>query len=308
MISQTETATIHSIHQPCKNCVFATYDLEQDKPTQAGCRLKKLEIFCSRDPESVIEAEDEEAAFVIVNNRKCQFFRDNNSQWASIVPFADYETQVRKDVVQKLDFVIVVDDYDGNELDEKLARLKATLDSLKQQTVAPNRVFIVNNSEKVRAGQLQGFLDKNAQGLNVYRTQIHIRAEGKQIHFLACVDEVFSKTTGHFYATFRPGFVLPKDFVESIDKAINDRLEQFVVLSPVDEAMNGMVVQRGFHKAYDGNAPGQGYDDSVELPPGEEAQPVMLHDLVEKAVFFAGIYKRPELVSKVTDVCPSLLA
>jgi len=298
---------LHTVHQSCKNCVFADYswdpaaDPDRNKPRQSNCTAGKLAIFHAQSPDNIVEAEDDEAEFCIVNNRKCQFFRDNRSEWAQHVTPDQWVAQARAEAQMRIDVIIVLDDSG-----EGLAGLETTLERLKKQTVKASRVFVVNNSETIRTGKLQQFIDKHSGDLNIYRTDIHIRVEGKCIHHLACVDEVFSKTNGHFYATFRPGFPIPEDFIASIDAAINDRLEQFVVLQPIDADLNGMVVQKGFHKAYDGNAPGYGYDDSIEVAEGEEQQPTMLHDISEKAAFFARVYKRPELSKGVVDVCQSL--
>lgn len=298
---------LHTVHQSCKTCVFADYNWDpnaepdQNKPRQTGCAAGKLAIFHAQSPANVVEAEDDEAEFCIVNNRKCQFFRDNRSEWAKQVPADQWADHARAEARMRIDVIIVVDDSG-----EGLPGLESTLECLKRQTLKANRVFVVNNSEVIRTGKLQQFLDKHAGDLNIYRTDIHVRVEGKCIHHLACVDEVYSKTNGHFYATFRPGFAIPEDFIASIDAAINDRLEQFVVLQPVDAALNGMVVQRGFHKAYDGNSPGYGYDDTIEVAEGQEPQPTMLYNISEKAAFFANIYKRPELSKKVVEVCQSL--
>lgn len=65
------TPTIHSIHTPCKECVFALYE----NITQTGCALNYLDIYKTNNTE-VLEAYDQEKEFYVINDKKCIGYRE----------------------------------------------------------------------------------------------------------------------------------------------------------------------------------------------------------------------------------------
>ncbi len=300
-------------HQSCRDCCFADYKPDAalepgEKPTQLGCTVGKLDVFRLQNPTNgVVDAEDASAAFMIVNGRKCQFYRDFKSDWATKTPRANWSTTTRIEVIQRIDFIIVLADDDGDNATEILGNLGITLDSLSGQTIKPAKVIVVNNNSHIRAGQLQLTIQSHSNGLNIFRQDIFLRGEAanQRVPRLVCVDEAFSKLTGHFYALARAGFVFPRSFVYDIDFAINTEMAMFLVLEPVDDKDNALVVQRGFHKLHGGNFPGlveSTKDDGVT------AETRTVSTIVEKAHYLIGLYERPNLVQKVTSICPSLLS
>lgn len=68
----TDNNPIHSIHTPCKNCVFATYN----QNTQYGCGLNYLDKY--KADNLVLEAYDDEKEFYIINDKKCIGYRENS--------------------------------------------------------------------------------------------------------------------------------------------------------------------------------------------------------------------------------------
>src|SRR5579872_2341680 len=98
-----EDPKLHSIHQPCKNCVFAVYEGK----TQTSCAAGRLDKFRAQGENAVVAAEDEELEFEIINGRPCLMFRDRYSDWARAFAPEHYEAQARREIVIRTDAVIV---------------------------------------------------------------------------------------------------------------------------------------------------------------------------------------------------------
>lgn len=74
--------TIHAVHTPCKNCVFAKYDGN----TQIDCSLDFISKLRHNNTE-ILEAYDNEKEFYVINNKKCIGYREN--KWFEQFGLAD---------------------------------------------------------------------------------------------------------------------------------------------------------------------------------------------------------------------------
>jgi hypothetical protein len=63
---------VHSIHTPCKQCVFAKYD----NITQTGCHLDYIDKYRTSGIQ-ILEAYDDHKEFYIINDKKCIGYREN---------------------------------------------------------------------------------------------------------------------------------------------------------------------------------------------------------------------------------------
>ena len=69
-MKMTEVSAISTI---CKNCLFAKYD----KTTQVGCEFNRTETIDNHPVCELIEAQDEDKEFYILNNHICPYQRTN---------------------------------------------------------------------------------------------------------------------------------------------------------------------------------------------------------------------------------------
>lgn len=308
-MSEHEESPVKIHHTPCKNCVFAEYLMDswkpEEKPTQVGCRLGRTEKFEAQG--CLLEAEDEERQFYIVNGRNCKAFRDVNSEWAKKVPASQRAKMVRMEMTLLVDIIVYLGETTSTE------SLKKTIKSLKAQTLAAHRVLFLSNQSKVHRKELVTFLNKNTQGLADWKfTHIILKEEnGDKVSRERSVDLSIQHIDGHYYAVASCGFEFPPTFVADLDKAINDNLERFSLLT-ANSSGEGQVVQTTVHKhpSMNGNGmAGVKLDEGVE-PPGVGQTTtgeinLLLRNLAEKVQFHAIVDDQPYLVKSVTDVCPS---
>jgi hypothetical protein len=73
---------VHSIHTPCKQCVFAQYE----NITQTGCHLDYISKYRASGIE-ILEAYDNDKEFYIINDKKCIGYREN--KWFNQFNLAD---------------------------------------------------------------------------------------------------------------------------------------------------------------------------------------------------------------------------
>lgn len=308
---------LHVIHTPCRDCVFARYQQTEDgRPSQVDCQLKKLDKFKERSGEdAIVPAQDPDGKveFYVVNGRKCHFHRNRESDWAKLRAPEDYALAVRKEVAMRVSVVFVIR-FEDNDLEDVKSRLLRSLDSLRAQHVSPSQVFIINNSETIKNSKVIVFLNKHGDGLNWNAVDIVQRSHTDRPDFVFA-DEVLNQLKAHYYAFFDLGFEVPADFIASIDRLINDELEQLFLLKPVEGTNNGLTVHLGFHKTYDGN--NYGYGDDLTKPqfkfeqlvdvPSEPTYPrILLENIVQKAEFFSKVNNQHTMVRSVSEVCPSL--
>lgn len=96
---------INTIHTPCKNCVFATYD----NKTQDGCALDYISVYKNKNI-SVLEAYDNDQEFYIINGKKCIGYRENKWFKQFGLENADLESKIEKYIeTNKLDYSISID-------------------------------------------------------------------------------------------------------------------------------------------------------------------------------------------------------
>lgn len=254
---------IQAVHTACRGCCFAI----PEEGTQTGCILARAEMY--EDQGCLVDAYDENGnEFFIVNGRICAAKR--SPEWASRQ--TDVVEAVRNEIRTKLTVVVFV----GDGLEE-------TVKSLLGQEVLPHEVFFVATTGaaplSLKLRELIGEVPPFTWKVSL------IDAPPRTV-----VDTLFPQFTGHFYALFRSGFVLPRRFIARIDDAVNYRLESFVVSLPYDDE-NGLVVYRPFHKQMNGNA---------ELVGEQET----LRSVEEKAVAMVGVTGEVRMVTYASDLCP----
>lgn len=148
---------INSIHTPCKNCVFASYE----NITQNGCALNYLDIYHQKDIE-VLEAYDEEKEFYIINGKKCIGYRE--PKWFANLNMtnATLEEKISKyNEFNQIDYLAIIDlkAFDKVKLDK-------TIKDLNNSQVKPKKIIIFRyldqpNSDDFHYSSIQEIIDSN---------------------------------------------------------------------------------------------------------------------------------------------------
>lgn len=285
------------VHTACKKCYFAEYEGD----TQTGCKLGRIEKYREWDPNCIVEAFDIENHkhdnFYVVNGKFCNAMRKRDSKWA-VEHQDDAVEKVREEI--KLKMAVIV--YVGEGAD--IEAVQKTAESLKNQTLKPNRVLFINNQDSIHPGVLNASIWKvlgNSVTWRINGTDERIekrrvskeRAIDIAVTALPCAaaDGRIAADSPTYIAVFNPGHVVPATFIDRIDMELNDKLNPFRFLSPLEDG-NGLVSQIWLWRHFGG------YDAWVN-PENNET----ITDIVEKAVEMSKANEASNLVRSVKEIC-----
>jgi hypothetical protein len=266
---------------PCRDCCFAVYEGD----TQTSCRFGRIEKYRKQGVE-VKECYDETKEFFVIETA-CLLHRARKSPWAMRFPGRDRVAQARKEVQVLLDVVVVMEEGHAFE------QVRTTVESLLAQEMLPLKVTVAVNCDGVNLTPIRNLLPGNWFVSDIRER----RADGSRVSKERCIDNVVYASKANFYSIFSPGFVVPRDFVSSLDRAVNDELERFVLLEPTSQGQ-GMTVHVKAHSYYGGNTPAEVVEGSEA---GERADSV-----VEKIKNRIREENLPHLIKRVEEVCPAM--
>ncbi len=280
---------IQELHTSCKNCIFATFDGK----VQTDCKLGRIAAFQKLD--NLVEAEDDEKQFFIVNGRYCNAHQPQSGDFAKAFKPEDWVSTMKKMLALRLSILVVLEDGVDPQM------LEPTCEAIKAQTLKPHQVIFVNNQSAVRPSEFHAKLFKQLSNEVTWRLN-HVfekGAEGKAVAPGRAIDHAMVGVTGSYYATIKPGFAPYADFVLDIHKALNEHMERFSVLLPKEDG-NGLVVQSDLHRhsQINGNVP-MFYET-------EDGKRVSLDTVVEKLQHYAELEERGYMIRKVVDICRNL--
>lgn len=249
----------------CKGCVFAEYD----GLCQVGCNLGRIDKFRERGADVKVELTDTDApdggvSTYVIKDRVCLARRTEDSDVIRTNRPNEWAKAVRKEIELRLEAVIVLNG--GSSLED----LKMTVTSLEKQSLRPISTVIVINQDDVPA--LTVIWAMRGSTLPEWRVR-HIREReenGERVSLERALDlSVDTEKRCLYYSVFHAGFEVPENFVSDIDRRLNDELEQFTMLMPIDEddeRNNGLTIQTYAHVKFGGNQPVHVLDEKTEEP------------------------------------------
>ena len=270
--------TIEQVHTPCKNCIFAVYK----EKTQTGCKLGRTAKFQAAG--NLVEAEDTEKEFFIVNGRYCNAFQDPNSKFAKNFKPEDWVATMRKGIQLRLSVLVVLENA------QHYHDLDITAESLKNQTLPPHQVIFVNNQKTIRPSEFHARLFKLLGNSITWRINQICEPNASKGR---AIDHAMTNVDGAFYTVIEPGFALPPDFIRELDVSLNDNMERFSLLLPHEG--NCLTVQTSLHKHpfINGHIAIE-YDGKV------------MTDVAEKIAFYAEMEEKSYMIRGVTEICHCL--
>ena len=262
----------------CKYCIFS----EKQGNLQTGCKYGNLEKFKNAGCE-IIEAEDQDEQFFVIKNRLCMALR--RSPWGESLSDEEKINKVRKDITTRITCILVVKETENN-IENIVKTFKS---AIAQKIKFQNIHFILEKKSSIKIGSLMNAIKPIECDIQWFVKQmVH-----DDFSFKDGIDEIVEKEKSVFSAIFFSGFSIPEDFVQSIDKSINDDLNRFIMLKPYKE--NGLVFQNKSFKIFGGNK------DAIN-----EELKVNFSSILEKVDFIAKDQNLTNLIGDIESICHSI--
>jgi hypothetical protein len=297
-----------SINTSCRSCVFATWDGRE----QTGCSAGRVELFVKTGTavEVVTDAGGEgvepgsERKFFLVKDRVCNLCRQDNSPWAAETPAEERLARARSEVRPKVHAIVHCPP--GTTVD----RVLETAAALEEQDPPVTAHFVVVPDDKRRLVAdpfpQQVVFALRRRFLGTGRLAWNVRVAQAKVGKPAAVDLVvngLSPADCSHYLVLDAGALPWPTLARDLDAALNDRLERFLFLSPVEQTEEGTqpvvigpLVQTRLHHHLGGNRPA-----THDLEDGTEVDAT---DVAAKA----GIYLTGEggthLMRRLAELCP----
>jgi len=221
----------------CRDCAFAVYDEE----TQTGCSIGKIDKFEKQGAE-IIEVYDEtNKEFYVIKGRVCVSWRGSDwkeknkgrDDWAEIVA---KETMVRMDAIIYM------------SKDTTLADVEKTVLSLKNNTIKPAQLTLVNNGSEIDRPTLARICNASEFKWRVENIQ---EEDASRMRGIDIAIKKVNANDYNYYCIFDAGKKVPTNFISDINSSLNDDLNRFLALRSDDG--NGDVGQILMHKRIGGN-------------------------------------------------------
>jgi len=233
--------------------------------------------------------------FFHIEGRVCMACRNKNTAWVDQYEPHQWEAQVREEIRIRMHAVVPV--LKGS----KLVDVIKTVDSLEKQKLPPRTVHVVLGSLEISRSELLKELKKLGPAL-VFKIVVlgyNLGPGSGVVSAEECIDEavkLLKQEECNFYSVFYPGYVVPEDFVSSIDRAINEDLMQILMLEPTESGQGAVFSQRT-HLKVQGNMP-------AEHDPEDGSPIVQCNTLADKIRLMTK--DQQHLIKKATDLCPTL--
>ena len=280
----------HTIETACRDCVFAEYRSGQ----QTGCAVGRLDKY---KQQGVVTRSVDGGSSVI--GRACLMHRQKGGPWADKTKPEDYAKKARQEIALKHEFIVIA----GAEASSH--DIFATVKSIATQTLKPRQVFLVFNRVEDQAAKLYRELSPIlGETLLQIKTILERLPGNKPVSDGRCVDLCMTGTNNGWYSVFHAGFVVPIDFVESIDREVNDNVSRFMALWP-NRSGEGLTVNIPIHCCVGGNRDAVAEPQMTDgLSVGSLLPPERVDSIIDKIQFMAG--EKTYIVDEVTRVCPSM--
>lgn len=242
----------------CSDCVFA----EWEGIKQSGCAFGRIEKFKKQGVIVTLE-DNHEKLYARIVGRVCNTCRHPST--VAKIPARKWKEAVRKEVIPRIAMAVYVDD------DSQYVEACRSLRSIHSQTVNPYEIILIYNV-KGREVPPDYAIWFSAFANNIpWRVQIikgvltPLRNELEPADYGQSVDLTVqsNEMKAVYFSVCKAGYEYPLNYIEVIDRAINEQLLRFVALLP-DEDGNGLFVQRGLHNLLQGNKKLHGCDNIID--------------------------------------------
>lgn len=228
------------IETKCENCTLFNNN---------KCDLGRIEIFLKNNQGH----KTPDGNYII--SRVCNTFVDKRVHTEEIHKDS---AKIREMIKTKFDLIVFINaKSDTTEI----------LDKIEQLNYHPKHVYLVSK-EKINAIKaIQHAKNKS------FKMDLRYIFEDKAIDLLV------SKCEGDYICYTDNINLIPQDYFANIDKYLNDKLERFVMINPLDD-INGFVIYKKAFQAFLGNQ-GENIITKIQNSALENDQQGMIRDYVE---------------------------
>jgi hypothetical protein len=240
-MKMTEISAISTI---CKNCLFAIYD----NKTQIGCALDRTDKVDQHPIFELIEAEDEEKEFYILNNHICPYQRTDSWEYSDTENIIE---KVNEEVYMPWAAVLFYKSTDIQSLDERVKELNS-------QKVKPKIVSLVIGYEEIEPAKFQTIVQTMNDNFPIWYLRKSIEKDiPDRFNFDLCFDKM-RKHRFMFYGCFNSNQPIDLDYYEKIHKFVIDDMNSYGIIKNIhdDEDIHHITVSKITHLKYGGNSNG----------------------------------------------------
>lgn len=281
----------------CGNCIFATYDGGNQ---QTGCKANRLEKFAKAGC-NIPFMEENGKIYCCIEDRICNMLctKEKVERHNMRFPLEEMRQLIK---IQYGVFILAEEEHTFEQICE-------TINSLFSQSIQPKEINVILNTDGISRAKLVRFFKEKEDLLQELKWNvIHILDKGEDgsrnsVEWALDYGVSVSKYQQTWLVVFQPGFKVPTTYLSRIDKLINDDLERFSIVLPVDD-WNCAFIQTTLYKSLDGNIP-----EVLEQEVNEEGK--VISDLVATSIMDKIEYKAKEanqlhMIRKAQEICPEL--
>jgi hypothetical protein len=266
-----------SVHTSCKDCIFAIYS---DK-TQTDCSFDKIKKL-KENGVAVDESFDDEKEFFVINNHACMTYRP--PIFLEGKTFEEAKQSARDRCSVRIGCLVMI-----KENQENLIRI---IDSICNQTKQFSEVIFCANPEVQPSKIMKLLNDKKV----TFKWSIRHILDSEYIGDVS-INVAMQKTNCIYMSVFTSDFIIPNKFVEEIDIALNDDMQRFLLLEPIDSKNNGLTFQSFIFNSLRGNEEAVLDDDSEKSA----------NSIIEKIKYVATTQNLTSMIKKCEDICPCIV-
>jgi hypothetical protein len=215
------TEEVSAISTICKNCLFAIYDGK----TQIGCQFNRTETIDNHPSYDLIEAEDEEKEFYILNNHICPYQRTESWKHSDD---KDIVKRVTEEVYMPWAAILFYRHNGVNSVEERIKELKS-------QRIPPKVVTLVIDAEDIDKAEFRSLHQMMEDNFNLWYLQ---RVIQKDLPDRFTADLCFDKMKKHrfmFHTYFESTQSIDLDYYDKIHKYVIDDLNFYGIIKNAND-------------------------------------------------------------------------
>lgn len=216
------------IETVCYQCIFAKWEGDE----QVGCHANMLDEHIDKE---YVEFETSGKSCWLLNNVACLYYRSPLWKEMQTVDFnlqtiEQFLTHARLEMTLRADAIVIV--RPGDTIQD----VEFTVQALEGMEVPPKMIYIAN-CKAIRPSEL------------ILWAQHHMNIKWHIEYFLdevsvnnAVDDIVFNKCENMYFIVFRAGYIPNADALSIIDRALYDKHEKFLLVTPLFDD-DGFIIQ-----------------------------------------------------------------